>query len=76
MDGIADFLHRIPVPSQLGDCAYEPWDTKLARKAKPYFILQLCAYADMLESVQGHRPERFGFILGDNSTADFQTKEL
>jgi RecB family nuclease, putative, TM0106 family len=74
--GIADFLHRIPVPSQLGDLAYEPWDTKLARKAKPYFILQLCAYADMLESVQGHRPERFGFILGDNSTADFQTKDF
>ena len=74
--GIADFLHRIPVPSQLGDFAYEPWDTKLARTPKPYFILQLCAYADMLESVQGHRPECFGFILGDNSTAEFQTKDF
>jgi uncharacterized protein len=74
--GIADVRQRIPIPSQLGDFANEPWDTKLVRKAKPYFILQLCAYADMLESVQGHRFERFGFILGGNSTADFQTKDF
>ena len=74
--GIADFLHRIDVPSQLGDHAYEPWDTKLARSAKPYFLLQLCAYADMLESLQGHRPARFGFILGDNTQTDFQTADF
>ena len=74
--GIADFLHRIPVPSQLGAYAYEPWDTKLARSAKPYFLLQLCAYADMLEAVQGHRPQRFGFVFGDNSTAEFLTADF
>jgi uncharacterized protein len=74
--GIADFLHRIDVPSQLGNHAYEPWDTKLARSAKPYFLLQLCAYADMLESLQGHRPERFGFILGDNTQTIFQTRDF
>ena len=74
--GISDFLHRAPGASQLGDYFYEPWDTKLARRAKPYFILQLCAYADMLEAVQGHRPDRFGFIFGDQSEATFQTADF
>ena len=48
--GYPDFLFRCPGH----DCAcrgwhYTPWDTKLARSAKPDFLLQLCAYADMLE---------------------------
>jgi len=51
--GIADFLHKRPGPSCLGDYHYEPWDTKLARKAKPYFVIQLCCYADLLQPRQG-----------------------
>lgn len=74
--GIADFLHRIPGTSTLGDFHYEPWDTKLARSAKPYFLLQLCAYAEMLEAMQGRRPERFGFVLGDGSEAHFLTADF
>lgn len=74
--GIADFLHRIEVPSELGTWAYEPWDTKLARSAKPYFLLQLCTYADMLEATQGLRPERLGFILGDGTAKHFRTDEF
>lgn len=40
--GHADFLFRVDRPSDLGDYSYEVADTKLARRAKPYFILQLC----------------------------------
>ncbi|MDB4915960.1 MAG: family RecB-like putative nuclease [Gemmatimonadetes bacterium] len=74
--GIADFLHRVDGPSALGDYFYEPWDTKLARSAKPYFLLQLCAYADMLEASQQRRPHQFGFILGDNAQQVFRTDDV
>lgn len=74
--GIADFLHRIAATSTLGDWAYEPWDTKLARSAKPYFLLQLCAYAEMLEATQGHRPDRLAFVLGDGSEAHYRTDDF
>jgi predicted RecB family nuclease len=74
--GIADFLHRMDGPCTLGAHFYEPWDTKLARSAKPYFLLQLCAYVDMLESMQGRRPDRFGFILGDGTEAPFRTVDV
>ena len=67
--GFADFLHRVDGPSRLGDWHYEPWDTKLARKVKPYFIVQLCAYAEMLEAVQGLRPSRAGAILGNGDVS-------
>jgi uncharacterized protein len=51
--GIADFLRKQQGASQLGDYHYEPWDTKLARKARPYFVIQLCCYADLLQPLQG-----------------------
>jgi len=56
-EGYADFLHRVETPSALGAWSYEVADTKLARKPKPYFLLQLCGYAKMLEHIQGVRPE-------------------
>ena len=45
--GHADFLFRVDRPSDLGDWSYEVADTKLARRAKPYFILQLCFYSEL-----------------------------
>jgi uncharacterized protein len=48
--GYADFLAKLVGASQLGDHHYEVWDTKLARSPKPYFLVQLCAYAEMLQS--------------------------
>jgi uncharacterized protein len=74
--GLADFLHRIEGPSALGDWHYEPWDTKLARSAKPYFLIQLCAYAELLEALHERRPERLGFILGDGRAEHFRTDEF
>ena len=74
--GIADFLHRLDGASDLGDYHYEPRDTKLARSAKPYFLIQLCAYAEMLERMQGRRPEQFGFIFGDDTERPFRTEDV
>lgn len=65
--GSADFLVRVPGASALGDHHYEVWDTKLARKMKPYFAVQLCCYSEMLEAVQGSRPKSMSVILGDRS---------
>jgi hypothetical protein len=53
--GIADFLQRIPRPLGSATSPTSP-GTPSSRKAKPYFILQLCAYADMLKSVQAIAP--------------------
>jgi uncharacterized protein len=59
--GIGDFLvkvegDRVESPSALGDWHYEAWDTKLARRTKPYFVLQLCHYTEQLAHVQGLEP--------------------
>ncbi len=62
--GWADFLIRVPGVSEFGNWQYEVWDTKLARSMKPYFAIQLCCYAEMLEALQGRLPEQAGVILG------------
>ena len=71
--GYPDFLRRAEGSSNLGGFHYEPWDTKLAKSAKPYFVIQLCAYADMLESIQKYRPRGFTFIFGDDTRVQFRT---
>ncbi len=71
--GYADFLFKVEGRSQLGDYHYEPWDTKLAKKPKPYFIIQLCAYAEMLESIQGVLPKQLHIVLGDGKVKSFHT---
>ena len=45
--GRADVLHRVDVPSKLGDWSYEVIDTKLARETKCGAILQLSLYSDL-----------------------------
>jgi uncharacterized protein len=62
--GIADFLVRVNGDSQFGNYHYEIWDTKLARKPKPYFIVQLCCYSEMLAALQGRLPQEFQVVLG------------
>jgi predicted RecB family nuclease len=62
--GYADFLIKVPGESELGAYHYEPWDTKLARKAKPYFAVQLCCYAEILAELQGRLPENLAVVLG------------
>ncbi|MGH2985479.1 MAG: TM0106 family RecB-like putative nuclease, partial [Solirubrobacterales bacterium] len=76
--GHADFLLRVEGrPSELGDYSYEVADTKLARRAKPYFILQLCFYSELLQAVQGGgAPERIHVILGTAETESFRLAEF
>jgi len=72
LSGYADFLvKKSHQPgerdSDLGNWHYEVWDAKLAGGVKPSFILQLCSYADMLESMQGMLPSRVAVVLGNGS---------
>ena len=76
--GYADFLRRIDAHSDLGEWSYEPIDTKLARSVKPYFVIQLCLYAELMQSVQGVAPQSLHLALGDQRVeslplADFRS---
>lgn len=73
--GLADFLVKVPGDSKLGNYYYEVWDTKLSKKMKPYFAIQLCCYAEMLEAEQKLRPENIAIVLGNNEHVTLRTKE-
>lgn len=73
--GYADFLVRVNGDSDLGRYHYEVWDTKLARGLKPYFAIQLCCYAELLEAVQGRMPEYLGIVLGSGSQERLRTND-
>src|SRR5438067_818317 len=62
LSGRADVLLRIAVPSRLGAYSYEPTDTKLARDTRAGTILQLCAYAALLNPMQGLLPEHIHVV--------------
>src|SRR5690242_14449715 len=70
--GHADFLLRVDDPSRpsaFGPWHYEVADTKLARHVKASAILQICTYVDLLEAVQGVRPEWMHVALGGSARA-------
>ena len=73
--GRTDFLYKVDGASSLGDFHYEVWDTKLAKKAKPYFVIQLCCYAEMLQTIQAVVPKSISIILGDSSKKSFLTND-
>jgi predicted RecB family nuclease len=74
--GRADFLIRIDEPSDLGAWSYEPWDTKLARSAKPAAVLQLAWYAGEIAAIQGRRPERLHVVLGTNEIETYRPADV
>ena len=69
--GYADFLIKVDAPSDLGEYSYVAWDTKLAREMKPYFVIQLCCYSEMLGAMQGARPQSATVVLGTNEEVPF-----
>jgi uncharacterized protein len=69
--GYADILRRVPVPSALGAWSYEPYDTKLARETRGSTVLQLMVYVDLLQQIQGVRPERFWVVAPGLTTGSF-----
>src|SRR6266545_540537 len=66
--GRADFLRRLPGPSDLGKHAYEVLDTKLARQIKPQVVHQLSLYSRLLGDAQGYQPPFAYVVLGDGRT--------
>ena len=74
--GYSDFLQRVERPSALGEFSYEVADTKLARRVKPYFLLQLCFYSELVELIQGVAPERMHVVLGTRETETFRVAEF
>ena len=70
--GHADFLRKVPYPSDLGNWSYEVIDTKLARSAKAKFIIQLGFYSAMLSKVQGKDPIQMYVVLGDRTEMSFR----
>jgi predicted RecB family nuclease len=75
--GYPDFLYRCRGEGcPCGGRHYTPWDTKLARSARPHFLVQLCAYADMLEAVRGYRPGEIVFVLGQGEEKSYPTGDF
>lgn len=73
--GYADFLVKVEGQSTLGNYYYEVWDTKLSKTVKPYFIVQLCCYADMLESLQERRSDNIVVVIGTGEEKRFPTND-
>ena len=70
--GHADFLLKVERPSpNLGAWSYEVADTKLARRVKAAALLQMCAYSEQVERLQGVAPERMYVITGDGEEHPF-----
>jgi uncharacterized protein len=68
--GLADFLERQPA----GD--YDVVDTKLARRAKPAHVLQLCFYSEQLARLQDGWPERMHVVNGLGERESFRPDEF
>lgn len=73
--GFADFLVKVEGKSIFGDYCYEVWDTKLAKSVKPYFLVQLCCYAEMLEAMQHTRAEHITIVLGNKEQTRFRIND-
>ena len=74
--GRADLLRRIEIPSHLGGWSYEAVDAKLARHAKPYFLIQLCFYSDQLARLQGDPPEFMYLRLGSGAEEKYRFRDF
>jgi predicted RecB family nuclease len=74
--GRADFLFKVPEPSDLGAYSYEPADAKLATHPKPYVIFQLLFYAAMVGLLQGRPPERVHVILGTDERRSYRPRDF
>ncbi|MBV9718725.1 MAG: TM0106 family RecB-like putative nuclease [Candidatus Eremiobacteraeota bacterium] len=73
--GHADFLRRVPVPSDLGEHSYEVVDTKLGLNPKPYYLVQLCNYSEHVERLQGRLPGEAYVLLGNGEQRRFRLRE-
>ncbi|MCA3035491.1 MAG: TM0106 family RecB-like putative nuclease [Rhodocyclaceae bacterium] len=73
--GHVDFLRRVEVPSALASWSYEVSDTKLARRTKPKFMIQLVHYSNLLTATQGSAPQFMHLVLGDRTESSFRVED-
>lgn len=74
--GYADFLIKVEGDSDLGSYHYEVWDAKLSSQVKTTYLIQLCAYAEMLQQIQGCLPKSFRVVLGNDTKVPFRTADF
>ena len=68
--GLADFLELQPVGT------YEVVDTKLARRAKPAHLLQLCFYTEQVARIQGSWPTYMHVVNGLGERESFKPDDF
>jgi predicted RecB family nuclease len=68
--GLADFLELQP------DGSYEVVDTKLARRAKPAHLLQLCFYTEQLARIQNQWPVQMHVVNGLGERESFKPQDF
>lgn len=73
--GYADFLKRYGTGDN-NQPLYEVWDTKLARHTKPYYLVQLCCYSEMIAHVQGVLPPKVRVVLGSGEQPEYATADF
>lgn len=74
--GRADFLRRQVGRSCFGEWRYDILDTKLAHSPRPDFLVQLCAYAEMLDAIQRRPVTDVAVLLGTNEEIPFRLAEF
>jgi uncharacterized protein len=55
---------------------YDVYDIKRSNTPKAKFVLQICAYSDLLSSLQGKLPEKGFILLGNNEVQSFLIKDF
>jgi uncharacterized protein len=70
--GYTDFLMKLPGDRPL----YEVCDTKLAHSVKPYYLVQLCCYSEMLATIQGQIPTDTCVVLGNGERKPFRVEDF
>ncbi|HSB39652.1 MAG TPA: TM0106 family RecB-like putative nuclease [Gaiellaceae bacterium] len=68
--GFADFVERLPSGT------HEVVDTKLARRAKPAHVVQLCFYTEQLARIQERRPEHIHVVNGLSQRESFRPDDF
>lgn len=73
--GIADVLLKQEGKSNFGDYYYTVKDIKRSQVSKSKFIIQVCGYCDLLEQIQGVRPEKAYIVLGNGEEEEFNVSD-
>ena len=74
--GRPDFLVQTAGVSALGNYGYEVWGATLATQPSPAHLIQLCCSADLLQTVQGQRPDSMLLWLGSGEPRRFRTADF